>query len=66
LSRQAGVEQLIEVKLSDDVPSASLHFFRKQMPAASACLLVHNLRREQQRDGVSIHQAGPWLARLSA
>jgi hypothetical protein len=32
----------------------------------SALQLVHNLRREQQRDGVSILLAGKWLAGLSA
>ncbi len=66
LSRQGKVEQLIEVKLSDDVPSASLYYFLKRMPEASAYLLVHNLRRERQRDAVSVRLAGEWLARLSA
>lgn len=66
LSRQGKVEQLIEVKLSDDVPSASLHYFLKRMPGVSAYLLVHNLRRERQRDAVSVRLAGEWLARLSA
>ena len=66
LSRQGKVEQLIEIKLSDDVPSSSLHFFLKRIPEASACLLVHNLRRERQRDAVSVRVAGEWLARLSA
>ena len=66
LSRRGKVEQLIEIKLSDDVPSSSLHFFLKRIPEASACLLVHNLRRERQRDAVSVRVAGEWLARLSA
>jgi predicted AAA+ superfamily ATPase len=66
LSRQGKIEQLIEIKLSDDVPSSSLHFFLKRIPEASACLLVHNLRRERQRDAVSVRMAGEWLARLSA
>jgi predicted AAA+ superfamily ATPase len=66
LIRQGKVEQLIEIKLSDDVPSSSLHFFLKRMPEASACLLVHNLRRERQRDAVSVRMAGKWLAGLSA
>jgi uncharacterized protein len=65
LSRQGKIEQLIEIKLSDDVPSSSLHFFLKRIPEASACLLVHNLRRERQRDSVSVRSAGEWLARLS-
>lgn len=66
LSRQEKVEQLIEVKLSDDIPSASLHFFMKRIPGASASLLVHSLRREQQRDEVSVRLAGKWLSQLSA
>jgi predicted AAA+ superfamily ATPase len=66
LSRRGKVEQLIEIKLSDDVPSSSLHFFLKRIPEAAACLLVHNLRRERQRDAVSVRVAGEWLARLSA
>ena len=66
LSRQGKVEQLIEIKLSEEVPTPSLRFFRKRLPEASALLLVHNLRREQQRDGISILLAGPWLSRLSA
>ncbi len=66
LSRKGKIEQLIEIKLSGDVPSSSLHFFLKRMPEASACLLVHNLRRERQRDAVSVRLAGEWLARLSA
>jgi uncharacterized protein len=66
LSRQGKVEQLIEIKLSEEVPTPSLHFFRKMLPEASALLLVHNLRREQQRDRISILMAGLWLSRLSA
>lgn len=66
LSRQGKVEQLIEIKLSEEIPTPSLRFFRKRLPEASALLLVHNLRREQQRDGISILLAGQWLSRLSA
>ena len=66
LSRQGKIEQLIEIKLSDNVPSSSLYYFLKRMPEVSACLLVHNLRRERQRDAVSVRLAGEWLARLSA
>jgi predicted AAA+ superfamily ATPase len=51
---------------TDLVPTSSLTFFAKRMPGVSALQLVHNLRREQQRDGVSIVLAGKWLAGLSA
>jgi predicted AAA+ superfamily ATPase len=66
LTREGKAELLIEVKLSEDVPTASLCFFAKRMPGVSALQLVHNLRREQQRDGISIVLAGKWLAGLSA
>ncbi|HLE18025.1 MAG TPA: hypothetical protein VI728_07045, partial [Syntrophales bacterium] len=66
LTREGKVEQLIEVKLSEDVPTDSLSFFAKRMPGVAALQLVHNLRREQQRDSISIVLAGKWLARLSA
>ncbi|MBU1184166.1 MAG: ATP-binding protein [Pseudomonadota bacterium] len=66
LSRQGKVEQLIEIKLSEKVPTPSLRFFRKRLPEASALLLVHNLRREEQRDGISILLAGQWFSQLSA
>jgi predicted AAA+ superfamily ATPase len=66
LSRQGKVEQLIEIKLSEEVPTPSLRFFQNMLPEAAALLLVHNLRREQQRDGISILPAGQWLSRLSA
>jgi hypothetical protein len=66
LSRQGKVEQLIEIKLTEEVPTPSLRFFLKMLPDASALLLVHNLRREQQRDGISVLPAGQWLSRLSA
>ena len=66
LSRQGKVEQLIEIKLSEEVPTPSLRFFQNMLPEAAALLLVHNLRKEQQRDGISILLAGQWLSRLSA
>jgi len=66
LSREGKLTHIIEVKLSEDIPSLSMRYFSRRMPEASACQLVHNLRQEQQRDEVSILQAGKWLARLSA
>ncbi|MBA4397579.1 MAG: hypothetical protein C0394_09400 [Syntrophus sp. (in: bacteria)] len=66
LCREGKVVQLIETKLSEDIPTPSLRYFLKQIPQASACQLVHNLRQEQHRDGISILMAGKWLAGLSA
>ncbi|TFG89573.1 MAG: ATP-binding protein [Syntrophobacterales bacterium] len=66
LSREGTLTQMIEVKLSEDIPSPSLRFFSRKMPGVSACQLVHNLRQEQHQDGISILLAGKWLAQLSA
>ena len=66
LTREGKAERLIEIKLSEEVPTAALCFFAKRMPGVSALQLVHNLRREQQRNGISIVLAGKWLAGLSA
>lgn len=66
VTRDGKATHLIEVKLSDDSPSPALHLFAKKMPEAEACQLVQNLRREQNRDGVSIILAAKWLAGLSA
>lgn len=66
LSREGKATHLIEVKLSDESPSSALLLFAKKTPGAAACQLVHNLRREQHQDGVSILMAGKWLAQLSA
>lgn len=57
---------LIEVKLSEDKPAASLVLLAKKLPEAKAFQLVQNLRREQQKDKVAIVGAGKWLAQLSA
>lgn len=66
LTRDGKLTHLIEVKLSDDSVSAALRLFAGKTPEAEACQLVQNLRREQQKDGVSILTAGKWLAGLSA
>ena len=66
LTKDGKATHLIEVKLSDDSPSPALRLFAKKVPEAGACQLVQNLRREQQKDGISILAAGKWLADLSA
>ena len=66
LTKEGKATHLIEVKLSDDSLSPALRLFAKKTPEAVACQLVQNLRREQQKDGVSILTAGKWLAGLSA
>lgn len=66
LSQKGKATHLIEVKASDDSPSASLGMMAKKLPEASALQLVQNLRREQQKDNIAVVSAGKWLAQLSA
>ncbi len=66
LSRKKKATHLIEVKRSDDSPSASLVALSKKIPDAKAIQLVGNLRREQQNDRVAVMSAGKWLGQLSA
>ncbi len=66
LSRKKKATHLIEVKISDDTPTASLVALSKKIPDAQAIQLVGNLRREQQIDRVAVMSAGKWLAQLSA
>ncbi|MDI6743457.1 MAG: ATP-binding protein [Smithella sp.] len=66
LSRKKQATHLIEVKLSDDSPSASLKLFAQKLPEAKAVQLVQNLRREQVKNNIDIADAGKWLAQLSA
>ena len=66
LTSKGRATHLIEVKLSEDKPSASLALLAKKLPGAKAFQLVQNLRREQQKDNIAIVTAGRWLAQLSA
>jgi hypothetical protein len=66
ITQQNKLSLLIEVKLSEDQPAAALRFFLNRVPGISACQLVHNLRREQHRDGVDVLNASKWLSELSA
>jgi uncharacterized protein len=66
LSRKKQATHLIEVKLSDDSPSASFKLLAQKLPEAKAVQLVQNLRREQVKNNVDIADAGKWLAQLSA
>jgi uncharacterized protein len=66
LSKKGKATHLIEVKLSDDSPSAFLGQLAKKIPGAEAVQLVQNIRREQQKDNIAIVSAGKWLAQLSA
>jgi len=60
------LSHLIEVKLSDAKPARALRYFAEKIDGASAYQLVHNLRQEQNINGVSVLSAGRWLSELSA
>lgn len=66
LAEAGRIDQLIEVKTSDPVPSAYLHRLAEQFPEARAVQLVAELRQESRRGRVDVIEAAPWLAELSA
>ena len=66
LSRNKKATHLIDVKMSEDTPAASLIALSKKIPDAAAIQLVGNLRREQQIDHLAVVSAGKWLGQLSA
>jgi hypothetical protein len=66
LAQDDHLEQVIEIKLSDGKPNPSLAHFKKQVPDAQFIQLIHNLRQEQNVDGISLYRAGDWLAGLEA
>ncbi len=60
------LETMIEVKLSDNTLSPGLVYFKIKFPDTKAVQLVHNLRQEENRNGVAIARAGRWLSELAA
>ena len=65
VSKNGQLETILEVKLSDTVPSRSLRFFKEIVPEASAVQLVHNARHQEEIDGINIVN-DDWLSELSA
>lgn len=66
LCREDRIEMLIEIKLSDNRPSAGLTYLRARTSRAAALQLVQNLRQEESVNGVSVVAAGRWLSTLEA
>ena len=66
VSENAKLNRIIEVKLSEDRPTAALVYFLGKFPKVPAFQLVHNLKRETHVSGISIVSASRWLAELSA
>ncbi len=57
--------EFIEVKLSDRKISPNLLYFSKRFDKSTFIQLVHNLRNEENRDGIELLKAGEWLEKLS-
>jgi len=61
IARNGELTQLIEVKLSDNKPSPSLKYFAERFQSVEAIQLVHNLKQNENRNGINIFNAGEWL-----
>jgi uncharacterized protein len=66
LSRDGSLTRLIECKLSDDSPHHALQRFAREFAPAEAVQLVHDLRNDEDRAGIRLRSAAPWLASLDA
>ncbi len=66
ISRNAELVQLIEVKLTENKISPSLKYFAERFKSVDAIQLVHNLKQNENRDGINIFKAADWLGDLSA
>ncbi len=66
LAEGDSVTDLVEVKLSDPVPSAYLHRMAERFAAARAVQLVGELRQPAQHGRVEVASADGWLAGLAA
>ncbi|MDO9315642.1 MAG: ATP-binding protein [Burkholderiaceae bacterium] len=66
LAEGDAITDLIEVKLSDPVPSAYLHRMAERFAPARAVQVVDELRQPAQRGRVEVVEAAGWLAELAA
>jgi predicted AAA+ superfamily ATPase len=66
ISENQALTHLVECKLAENRIHAALLRFAAQFPQAAAVQLVRDLRQPEFRQGVSLEQAGAWLARLDA
>ena len=66
ISEGGMVTQLIECKWADSAPHRGLMRFATQFKDAAAVQIVHDLRQNEHRNGISITGAADWLAGLSA
>ncbi|HAT72595.1 MAG TPA: hypothetical protein DCS63_07250 [Elusimicrobia bacterium] len=66
LAEKGELTHFIEVKLSEEMVSRALIYYKRRYPGIKAVQLVHNARNEREESGVSVVRAGGWLAQLSA
>lgn len=66
VSEAGKLTHLIECKLAESSPHRALTSFSGRFPTAEAIQLVRDLRQEEQRGGVRITAAAPWLRNLDA
>lgn len=65
ISRYGELSQLIEVKLSDNKVSPSLKYFAERFQSVEAIQLVHNLKQNESKSGISILLTSDWLSKLA-
>ena len=66
LSSGNALSHLIECKWTDSAPHPAFRKIMPMWPKAQAIQLVRHLRTNEERNGVRITQAAPWLAGLAA
>jgi uncharacterized protein len=66
VSRNGELTQLVEVKLSNNKLSPHLKYFAERFKSVEAIQLVHNLKQNENRNGINIFRASDWLGDLSA
>lgn len=62
LATNGKVTTLLEVKQSDDTPTAALKYFQELLPDSTAYQLVENLRQPRSFGNLHIVNAAAWLA----
>ena len=66
LSNGKGLTHLIECKWAENTPHPAFSKIAPMWPQAQAIQLVRHLRNHEERSGVRIAEAAPWLAGLAA
>lgn len=66
LSSGAALTHLIECKWTDSSPHPAFNKIMPMWPKVQAIQLVRHLRNDEERNGVRMVQAAPWLAGLAA